>query len=70
MIKVKVFESGWYWIDVNHSTQQSRCDFNYCIYVFGILVYSKLYKVISFQQSRVMFKGCEVINADGETKKY
>lgn len=70
MIKVKVFEGGYYWVDRGYKAQDSRCDFTYCVYVFGILVYSKIYKEITFFQSKVMFKGCEIFNTDGEPTKY
>ena len=70
MIKVKVFEGGYYWVEIGNQTQGSRCDFTYCVYVFCILVYSKIYKGITFYQSKVMFKGCEIFNTDGEPTKY
>ena len=70
MIKVKVIEGNWYSVRLGENAYEGRCDFTYCVYIFGFLVYVKFYKDLSFNQSRIIFKGCEVINTDGELTKY
>ena len=70
MIKVKVFEGDWYRVNKGDNMSIGVCDFTYCVYVFGILVYTKFYNEVSFIRSRVLFEGCEVVDVYGNSKKY